>query len=74
MAASSGQILRACYLAFNGANGAEIAQQLQITESTLSKWRKSEMWIEFEEELIVKKKEILTAQLETDAVQLTATG
>ena len=72
--AASGQLLRACYLAFNGVSGGEIAQQLQITESTLSRWRKTPIWEEFEKELIKKKKEILTEQLETDAAQHAAIG
>ena len=49
---STKQILIACQMSFEGEGNREIASKLGFTEATVSNWRKSEIWKEFEAELI----------------------
>ena len=39
-------------MSFDGKGNREIANELGFTETTVSNWRKSELWQEFEAELI----------------------
>ena len=49
---STKQILIACQMSFEGKGNREIASELGFTETTVSNWRKLEIWQEFEAELI----------------------
>ena len=61
-------ILEACQLSFNGVSGGEIAKKFGVDESIVSRWRKLDIWIEFEKELLATyKKALLDAQLEKGA-------
>jgi len=42
----------ACQMSFDGKSNREIANTLGFTETTVSNWRKLEIWQEFEVELI----------------------
>jgi len=53
------QILTACQMSFEGVANREIADKLGATEATISNWRKSEIWQEFEAELIEAYKQRL---------------
>ena len=46
------QILMACQMSFEGLGNQEIARILGCDKSTISNWRKHEVWKEFEAELI----------------------
>ena len=46
------QLLIACQMSFDGKSNREIAATLGFTETTVSNWRKLEIWQEFEAELI----------------------
>ena len=50
-------ILNACEMSFNGKTDAEIATVLETSVSNVSRWRKNEIWQEFEQELISAHKE-----------------
>ena len=52
-------ILTACEMSFSGKTDAEIATGLGTSVSAVSRWRKNEIWIEFEQELISAHKESL---------------
>jgi predicted transcriptional regulator len=52
-------ILTACEMSFNGKTDNEIAAGLGASVSAVSRWRKTPMWIEFEQELISAHKESL---------------
>lgn len=52
-------ILTACEMSFAGKTDNEIARLLETSVSNVSRWRKSPMWIEFEQELITAHKESL---------------
>ena len=52
-------ILTACEMSFAGKTDAEIASDLETSVSNVSRWRKSAMWQEFEQELITTHKESL---------------
>ena len=45
-------VLMACQMSFDGKSNREIANELGFTETTVSNWRKLEIWQEFEAELI----------------------
>ena len=45
-------VLIACQMSFDGKGNREIASELGFTETTVSNWRKLELWQEFEAELI----------------------
>lgn len=49
---SAKQLLIACRMSFDGKSNREIANALDFSETTISNWRKSEVWQEFEAELI----------------------
>ena len=49
---STKQLLIACQMSFEGKSNREIANTLGFTETTVSNWRKLEVWKEFEAELI----------------------
>ncbi|MCY4553982.1 MAG: hypothetical protein OXC79_09935 [Candidatus Poribacteria bacterium] len=49
---STKQVLMACQMSFDGKSNREIANTLGFTETTVSNWRKLEIWQEFEVELI----------------------
>ena len=49
---STKQLLIACQMSFDGKSNREIASRLGFTETTVSNWRKLEIWQEFEAELI----------------------
>ena len=51
------QLLIACQMSFEGNSNREIADRLGFTETTVSNWRKLEVWQEFEAELIKAYKE-----------------
>lgn len=52
-------ILTACEMSFAGKTDIEIAKHLDLNVSNVSRWRKSEIWQEFEQELITAHKESL---------------
>ena len=52
-------ILTACKMSFNGKTDTEIASNLGTHVSAVSRWRKSPVWVEFEQELISAHKESL---------------
>ena len=52
-------ILTACEMAFNGKTNNEIAAELDIHVSAVSRWRKNAIWKEFTEELIAAHKQSL---------------
>ena len=52
-------ILTACEMSFNGKTDNEIATILGTSVSNVSRWRKHEIWKEFEQELISVHKESL---------------
>ena len=59
-------VLEACQMSFNGIRNYEIAKKLNVNEATVSRWRKTEIWIDFEKELLAaEKKAALNAQLKT---------
>ena len=53
---SKGTILTACEMSFKGISNAEIAEHFNVTDSTVSRWRKLQVWIEFENELVAAYK------------------
>lgn len=61
-------ILKACQMSFNGVRNNDIAKQLGVTPSDVSRWRKLPLWKEFYEELLaVERKALLDAQLRSRA-------
>ena len=52
-------ILTACEMSFAGNTDTEIASDLGTSVSAVSRWRKNEVWQEFEQELISAHKESL---------------
>ena len=49
---SKGIVLEACKMSFNGTSNAKIAEHFKVTDSTVSRWRKLQIWIDFENELV----------------------
>ena len=49
---SKGIVLEACKMSFNGTSNAKIAEHFKVNDSTVSRWRKLQIWIDFENELI----------------------
>ena len=49
-------ILTACEMSFAGNTDTEIAADLETSVSNVSRWRKHEIWQEFEQELIAAHK------------------
>ena len=61
---SQKHILMACQLSFKGISNREIANMLDVTEATVSNWRKLETWQAFEKELVdAYKKQVLASEL-----------
>lgn len=61
-------VLKACQMSFNGMKNNDIAKQLGVTPSDVSRWRKLPLWKEFHEELLaVERKALLDAQLRNSA-------
>ena len=54
---SKKHLLMACQMSFEGKANKDIASELGFTEATVSSWRKSEIWLEFESELVKAYKE-----------------
>ena len=52
-------ILTACEMSFSGKTDNEIAKILRTNVSNMYRWRKSPIWQEFEQELILAHKESL---------------
>ena len=52
-------ILTACEMSFAGKTDTEIATILETSVSNVSRWRKSPIWVEFEQELIAAHKKSL---------------
>ena len=52
-------ILTACEMSFAGKSDTEIASILGTSVSNVSRWRKSSIWVEFEQELISTHKKSL---------------
>ena len=46
------KILMACQMSFSGMSNAKIAKHFDVTDSTVSRWRKLPIWIDFEDELL----------------------
>ena len=60
---STKYVLAACQMSFDGKSNREIADTLGFTETTVSNWRKLEIWQEFEAELIdAYKQQILNLE------------
>ena len=51
------KLLTACQMSFEGKRNKEIAEVLRVSEATISRWRKHDLWIEFELELIAAQKQ-----------------
>ena len=71
---SKGTILAACEMSFNGRSNADIAAHFNVTDSTVSRWRKHQVWIDFENELVaaykvaaLQKHQVPNAESETKA-------
>ena len=63
---STKHVLMACQMSFDGKGNREIANALGFTETTISNWRKLEIWREFEEELIeAYKQQVLSLESAT---------
>ena len=56
---STKAILTACEMSFAGNTDTEIAADLGSSVSAVSRWRKNEIWQEFEQELIAAHKALL---------------
>ena len=56
---STKTILTACEMSFAGKTDTEIAVDLETSVSNVSRWRKNEIWQEFEQELIAAHKALL---------------
>ena len=54
---SKKDILTGCLMSFEGISNRQIGKTLGYTETTVSNWRKTEMWTEFEIELVKAYKE-----------------
>ncbi len=64
---SKGTILSACQMSFSGMSNAEIAEHFKVSDSTVSRWRKNPVWIDFENELVTTYKEVTKQQLQHTA-------
>ena len=52
-------ILTACEMSFAGNTDTEIATDLGTSVSAVSRWRKNEVWQEFEQELIASAQRVI---------------
>ena len=57
------QILIACQMSFEGKSNSKIANELGVTEATVSNWRNLELWKTFEAELIDAHKQHVLKQI-----------
>lgn len=63
-----GKIIRACQMAFNGEQSAKIADALNVSQTTVSNWRKHPLWEDTEKQLIAaEQKAVINEQLATHA-------
>ena len=63
---SQKQILNACRMSFEGISNQEIAVMFDVTEATVSNWRKLQIWQEFEAELVdAYKQQVLASEFAT---------
>ena len=63
---SKKQILNACRMSFEGISNREIAKMFDVTEATVSNWRKQEIWQDFEAELVdAYKQQVLASEFAT---------
>ena len=53
----SQKIIRACQMAFNGKTNKQVADVFDVSPTTVSNWRKSELWHETENALIAAEKQ-----------------
>ena len=60
-------ILTACEMSFAGNTDTEIAADLETSVSNVSRWRKREIWQEFEQELIAAHKALLLGAHRSEA-------
>ncbi len=67
---SKGTILAACEMSFNGASNTEIAAHFKVTDSTISRWRKNPVWIDFENELIAAYKAAALKKQDPNATEV----
>jgi len=54
---SKGTILAACEMCFNGRSNSEIVAHFNVSDSTVSRWRKHQVWIDFQNELVAAYKD-----------------
>ena len=72
---STGLVLKACQMAFNGTKNDDIAKHFSVEPSTVSRWRKLSIWKEFHQELLdTEKKALLDAQLQGAKAENLAQG
>ena len=56
-------ILTACEMVYQGASHVKVGEKLGVSKRTLVQWKKTELWREFERELIAATKaEILNGE------------
>ena len=63
---NSKQILMACRIAFDGKSNHDFAKPMGSSEVTVSSWRKTELWQEFESELVEAYKDACKEQVLAD--------
>ena len=69
-----GMILKACEMSFNGMLNREIAKSLGVDDATVSRWRRREIWIEFENELIAAHKKSVLSKFTSQRAEHEATA
>ena len=62
-------MLTACEMAFNGKTNNEIAADLDVHVSAVSRWRKNPIWKEFTEELIAAHKQSLLKEHQLSSLE-----
>lgn len=68
------KVLMACQMSFFGTSNSKIAEHFGVSSSTVSRWRKLPIWVDFENELLtayrkaaVEKQIPYTAEEESSA-------
>lgn len=51
----SKKIVHACRMAFHGYMGQEIAKKLEVDDSTISRWKKTDIWKYTEQVLVARE-------------------